>query len=42
MTTVEQYWQKKGLTCIYLSRTLLFSAPYADFYKKNNLLEKKL
>ena len=26
----------KMLTCIYLCRTLLFFAPYADFSKKNN------
>jgi len=25
----------KMLTCIYLCRTLLFFAPYADFYEKN-------
>lgn len=25
----------KMLTCIYLCRTLLFFAPYADFYLKN-------
>ena len=24
------------LTCIYLCRTLLFFAPYADFYNKNS------
>jgi len=27
----------KMLTCIYLCRTLLFFAPYADFYKKKQL-----
>lgn len=26
----------KMLTCIYLCRTLLFFAPYADFSKKNS------
>lgn len=26
----------KMLTCIYLCRTLLFFAPYADFYVKNS------
>lgn len=25
----------KMLTCIYLCRTLLFFAPYADFFRKN-------
>ncbi|RHD71178.1 hypothetical protein DW782_19965 [Parabacteroides distasonis] len=28
----------KMLTCIYLCRTLLFFAPYADFYHKNTIL----
>jgi len=27
----------KMLTCIYLCRTLLFFAPYADFYLKKNI-----
>jgi len=28
----------KMLTCIYLCRTLLFFAPYADFYMKNGFV----
>ena len=32
----------KMLTCIYLCRTLLFFAPYADFLKKNVMLSKAL
>jgi len=28
----------KMLTCIYLCRTLLFFAPYADFFMENHLI----
>ena len=30
----------KMLTCIYLCRTLLFFAPYADFFKLNPLIPR--
>lgn len=32
----------KMLTCIYLCRTLLFFAPYADFYSINRGMESEI